>query len=67
MQVGTKVDTVQGFKIMLGIKPRLHRYIENKHFVTKSCHRQTYKNYEQTPQSLQNLYFQSHFLASKIK
>ena len=36
-------------------------YIENKHFFTKSCHRQTYQNYEQTPQSLQNLYFQSHF------
>ena len=32
-------------------------YIENKHFFTKSCHRQTYQNYEQPPQSLQNLYF----------
>ena len=31
-------------------------YIENKHFFTKSCHRQTYQNYEQPPQSLQNLY-----------
>ena len=31
-------------------------YIENKHFFTKSCHRQTYPNYEQPPQSLQNLY-----------
>ena len=41
-------------------------YIENKHFFTKSCHRQTYQNYEQPPQSLQNLYFQSHFSASKI-
>ena len=41
-------------------------YIENKQFFTKSCHRQTYQNYEQPPQSLQNLYFQSHFLASKI-
>ena len=39
--------------------------IENKHFFTKSCH-QTYQNYEQPPQSLQNLYFQSHFSASKI-
>ena len=27
---------------------------------------QTYQNYEQLPQSLQNLYFQSHFSASKI-
>ena len=41
-------------------------YIENKHFFTKSCHRQTNQNYEQPPQSLQNLYFQSHFSASKI-
>ena len=41
-------------------------YIENKHFFTKSCHRQTYKNYEQPPQSLQNLYFQNLFSASKI-
>ena len=23
-------------------------YIENKHFFTKSCHRQTYQNYEHT-------------------
>ena len=41
-------------------------YIENKHFFTKSCHLQTYQNYEQPPESLQYLYFQSHFLASKI-
>ena len=61
------VDTVQDFLIKLGIKPRLHTYIENKHFFTKSCHRQTYQNYEQPPQSLQYLYFQSHFSASKIK
>ena len=40
--------------------------IENKHFITKSCHRQTYQSYEQHPQSLQNLFFQSLFLASKI-
>ena len=32
-------------------------YIENKHFFTKSCHRQTYQNYEQPPQCLQNLSF----------
>ena len=38
--------------------------IENKHFFLLH---QTYQNYEQPPQSLQNLYFQSHFLASKIK
>ena len=34
-------------------------YVGNKHFFTKSCHHQTY-------QRLQNLYFQSHFSASKI-
>ena len=33
----------------------------NKHFFTKSCHRQTYQNYEKPPQRLQNSYFQSHF------
>ena len=43
-----------------------HGNIGNKHFVTKSCHRQTYKNYEQPPQRLQNSYFQSHFSAAKI-
>ena len=30
----------------------------NKHFFTKSCHRQTYQNYEQ-PRTSQNSYFQS--------
>ena len=40
--------------------------IGNKHFFTKSCHRQTYQNYEQRPQRLQNSDFQSHFSASKI-
>ena len=43
-----------------------YAYIGKKHFFTKSCHRQTYQNYEQPPQRLQNLYFQSHFSASKI-
>ena len=38
-----------------------YAYIGNKHFFTKSCHRQTYQNYEQPPQRLQNSYFQSHF------
>ena len=36
------LDTVQDFLIKLGIKPRL----QNKHFFTKSCHHQTYQNYE---------------------
>ena len=38
----------------------------NKHFFTKSCHRQTYQNYEQPCQTYQNLYFQSHFSVVKI-
>ena len=37
-----------------------------KYFFTKSCHRQTYENYEQPPQTSQNLYFQSHFSVLKI-
>ena len=40
--------------------------IGNKHFFTKSCQRQTYQNYEQPPQRLQNSDFQSRFSASKI-
>ena len=39
----------------------------NKHFFTKSCHGQTYQNYEQPPQTSQNLYFQSHFSVLKIR
>ena len=38
----------------------------SKHFVTKPCHRQTYHNYEQPPETSQNLYFQSHFSMLKI-
>jgi hypothetical protein len=38
----------------------------NKHFVTKSCRRQTYQNYEQPPGTSQNSYFQSHFSVLKI-
>ena len=38
----------------------------NKHFFTKSCHRQTYQNYEQPPQTSQNSDFQSHFSVLKI-
>ena len=38
----------------------------NRHFFTKLCHRQTYQNYEQPPQTSQNLYFQSHFSVLKI-
>ena len=37
----------------------------NKHFFTKSCHHQTYQNYEQPPRTSQNADFQSHFLNVK--
>ena len=33
----------------------------NEPFFTKKCHRQTYQNYEQPPQTSQNSDFQSHF------
>ena len=36
------------------------------HFFTKLCHRQTYQNYKQPPQTSHNLYFQSHFSVLKI-
>ena len=38
----------------------------NKHFFTKSCHRQTNQNYEQPPQTSQNSYFQSNFSVLNI-
>ena len=60
------LDTVQDFLIKLGIKPCTYASIGNKNFFIKLCHRQTYQNYEQPPQTLQTLYFQSHFSASKL-
>ena len=32
----------------------MYAFSGNKHFFTKSCHRQTYQNYEQPPQTSQN-------------
>ena len=60
-----KLTTVQDFFYQVRYQTT-SAYIENKHFFTKSCNPQTYQNYEQPPQSLQNLYSQSHFSASKI-
>ena len=44
----------------------MYAFSGNKHFFTKSCHHQTYRNYEQPPRSSQNSYFQSHFSVLKI-
>ena len=38
----------------------------NKHLFITLCHHQSYQNYEQSPGSSQNLYFQSHFSVLKI-
>ena len=40
-------------------------YIGKKRFFTKSRHRQTYQNYEQPPQRLQNMYFKVIFQHQK--
>ena len=48
------------------MKPCMYASNGNKHFFTKSCHRQTYQNYEQPPRTSQNSYFQSHFFVLKI-
>ena len=45
------------------MKPCMH-LVEISIFFTKSCHRQTYQNYEQPPGTSQNSYFQSHFSVS---
>ena len=60
-----RVESVQDFLIKLDMKPCMH-LVEISIFFTKSCHRQTYQNYEQPPQTSQNLYFQSHFFVFKI-
>ena len=44
----------------------MYAFSGNKHFLTTSCHRQTYQNYEQPPRTSQNSYFQSHFSVLKI-
>ena len=43
-----------------------HASSENYHFLTISCHRQTYQNYERPPKRFQSSYFQIHFPAIKI-
>ena len=60
---------------MLRVRPRFFDQVGhetmcassgNMHFFKKSCHHQTYQNYEQPPQTSQNSYFQSHFSVLKI-
>ena len=55
-----QVDTVQDFFIQVGHEAT-YASSGNKHFFTKSCHRRTYQNYEQSPQTSQNSDFQSFF------
>ena len=42
-----RLESFQDFLIELDMKPRMYAFSGNKHFFTKSCHRQTYQNYEQ--------------------
>ena len=44
----------------------MHASSGNNNFFTKSCHHQTYQNYEQPPRTSQNWYFQSNFSVLKI-
>ena len=59
------LESVQDLLIKLDMKPCMHQ-LEISNFFTKSCHHQLYQNYEQPPQTSQNLYFQSHFSLLKI-
>ena len=40
------VESIQDFLIKLDMKPFMYASSGNKYFFTKSCHRQTYQNYE---------------------
>jgi hypothetical protein len=60
---------------MIRVRPRLFDQVGdvtmyassgNKHLFTKSCHHQTYQNYEQPTRTSRNSYFQSHFSVLKI-
>ena len=61
-----ELDTVTDFLIELGAHETVYASSNrNKHFCTKWCHRQTYQDYEQPPQTSQNSDFQSHFSVLK--
>ena len=58
------IETVLDFFEQVGHETMLQVEISN--FFGKSCHLQTYQNYEQPPQTYQNSDFQSYFSVSKI-
>ena len=49
--VGYRIEFVQYFFDQVGHET-MYASSGNKHFFTKSCHRQTYQNYEQSRQKL---------------
>ena len=58
---GKKASFQKGLLLLFRVRPRffdqggheaMYASSENKHFFTKSCHRQTYQNYEQSRQKL---------------
>ena len=51
-QERTILESVQDFLIKLDIKTCMYSSSGNKHFFTKSGHRQPYQNYEQSRQKL---------------
>ena len=55
-RLGSVLESVQDFLIKFGHET-MYASSGNKHFFTKSCHCQTYQNYEQSPRKSQNLYF----------
>ena len=68
-------DFVQLDRVQVRVRPRffdqvghetMYVFSGNRHFFTKSCHRLTYQNYEQPPQTSQNSCFQSRFSVLKI-
>ena len=46
------IDIAQDFLIKLGIKPSMHLMEISIFLLSKSCHRQTYQNYELSRQKL---------------
>ena len=60
-KAGYRVESVQDFLIKLDMKP----YSGNKHSFNKSCHRQSYQNYEQSWQKLDTTLKQSTYLKNQ--